>query len=180
MPAHPVPPQGQPGAARRGDAAGGVRDLSHLRGRVDARPRHLRRAVRDQALSGFPQPPQGQRSVRTEVMPDTGRPAAARTRRHRRAHGSCKLGTFTRPRWRDNVVCRTRAPGESPANPVGRNHHEEHPLRPAAGRPVRPDRQHHAAGLGDALRGQIGARAALAPRPWAARSAAVPTCRPWG
>ena len=29
----------------------------------------------DQALSGFPQPPQGQRSVRTEVMPDTGRPA---------------------------------------------------------------------------------------------------------
>lgn len=38
----------------------------------------------------------------------------------------------------------------------------------------------HAAGLGDALRGQIGARAALAPRPWAARSAAVPTCRPWG
>ncbi|MBS0505974.1 MAG: hypothetical protein JSR53_01190 [Proteobacteria bacterium] len=31
----------------------------------------------DQALSGFPQPPQGPRSVRTEVMVDTGRPAAA-------------------------------------------------------------------------------------------------------
>lgn len=29
----------------------------------------------DQALSGFPQPPQGERSVRTDVMPDTGRPA---------------------------------------------------------------------------------------------------------
>ena len=31
----------------------------------------------DQALSGFPQPPQGPRSVRTEVMVDTARPAAA-------------------------------------------------------------------------------------------------------